>query len=431
MSKLDELLEQPPRSNLPLMARLVMMLLAGMMVWAFFARVEEVSVAQGEIVPQEQIQTIQHLEGGIIEKIHVKEGGHVSQGEELMQLNITSFVANKEELMVNLEGLKLKRLRLMAEARGDERLSIPNENGEYRPELVHSEIMTFEGNRRRLESSLSVLHEQVQQKELDVTQLETERASIKKNLNVLREKMRISNELIKDKLTSKLDHLQLESEVQELTGRLEIIDVAIPRSRAALKETKERLRSEEVTYQNQAQELLRDTELEIARSQEMLTRATDQVLRTTIKSPIDGVVKSLKNHTLGGVVKPGEVIMEIVPISDNLVVEARLNPNDVGFVTNGQHALVKVNTYDYMRFGGLEGTVQSVSADSYTDEKSGEIYFEVIIRTNKNYLGDLPGQLPITPGMQASADIKTGSKTVMQYLLKPLLKVTSEAFRER
>ena len=431
MNRLDALIATPPSSITRHSARAVMVALACSVLWAFFAQLEEVAVASGEIVPQEQIQAIQHLEGGIVEKINVTEGSRVKAGQALVQLNITGSVANREELIITRESLLLKKARIEAEAALEKTLTFSGDLAKYRESLIRSEQQIFAGRRQKIESSLALLGEQVQQKKLDVEQLEMEKTTIANNLVLLREKLKISNDLVRDKLTSKLDNLQLASEVKELEGRLSVINVAIPRSKAALAETEERYRNEQISFRNQALEELSRVELDIAKTTELLTRATDQVQRTTIKSPIDGIIKSLNTHTIGGVVKPGDTIMEIVPISKNLMVEARLDPKDIGFVKPGQKALVKVLTYDYARYGGLEGDVISVSADSHTDNTKQQTYFLVKIRTAKSYLGDKEGSLPITTGMQATADIHTGHKSVMEYLLKPIIKIHEEALRER
>jgi len=258
-----------------------------------------------------------------------------------------------------------------------------------------------------------------------------ERSSVATNLNVVREKFRISKDLVKDQLTSKLEHLQLSSDLKELEGRLQVLDVSIPRAQAAMEEAENKLKGIRLHYQNDAQQELNDVEQAIARTKEALNRAEDQVDRTTITSPIDGVVKSLKNHTLGGVIQPGATVMEIVPQSENLVIEAHLNPNDIGFVSVGQEVLVKVNTYDFSRYGGLNGTVQSISADSLMNEATHEPYFLVRVRTDRNYLGTDANSFPITAGMQVLVDIKTGEKSVMEYLLKPVIMLQHESFHER
>ncbi len=431
MSRLDTLLATQRTSKWRLTAIIIICLIALFLLWAVTSKLEEVAVATGEVVPQEQIQTIQHLEGGIVEKIFVTEGDTVKKGKPLVQLNLTPFMANREELQIQQEALQLKRARLKAEAAGHSELVFDKAYDGYREELKKAEQETFQSRRNKLKNESAQLRDQSSQRELDRRELKAERSSIVTNLSVLREKFRISKDLLKDKLTSKLEHLQLSSELKELQGRLKVVDVSIPRATAAMEEAANRLKGVKLNFQNEAQQELNDVEQAIARTKEALNRADDQVERTTISSPIDGIVKSLQNHTLGGVIQPGATVMEIVPKSENLIIEAQLDPNDIGFVSKGQDVLVKVNTYDFARFGGLKGHVQSISADSLLNEQTGLPYFLVKIRTNQNYLGTDANSFPITSGMQVMVDIKTGSKSVMQYLLKPVIMLQHESFRER
>lgn len=431
MSRLDELLESERTASWRITALLICALILLFLLWAFTSKLEEVAVAKGEVVPQEQIQTIQHLEGGIVEKIFVTEGDSVKKGDSLVQLNLTPFMANREELQIQQEALQLKRARLMAEAAGKEVLEFDDSLKGFRDKLKQAEQQTFRSRKSKLANEIAQLKDQKSQRDLDRKQLEAERASIASNLSVLREKYRISKDLVKDKLTSKLEHLQLSSELKELQGRMHVINVSIPRATATMEEAENKLKGVKLNFQNEAQQEINDVEQAIARTKEAINRADDQVDRTTISSPINGVVKSLRNHTLGGVIQPGATIMEIVPQSANLIIEAKLNPNDVGFVSKGHDVLVKVNTYDYARYGGLKGTVESISADSLTDEQTGLPYFLVKVRTDKNYLGSDANSFPITAGMQVMVDIKTGSKSIMEYLLKPVIMLQHESFRER
>jgi len=226
-----------------------------------------------------------------------------------------------------------------------------------------------------------------------------------------------------------MEHLQLEAEVDSLKGEMESLVPAIPRARAAVAEAEQRLEEARIRFRREAREETGRVEQGIARLQELLAEATEQGVRAEIKSPIEGVVKNMRYNTIGGVVSPGEAIMEIVPTGDKLVVEAKLNPTDRGYVEEGQRAVVKVTTYDFVRYGGLDGAVLHVVPDSTTDQ-DGAPYFRVIVETDKTYLGE-EGQLPITPSMQATVDIHTGEKSVMDYLIKPVLKLRHEAFRER
>jgi adhesin transport system membrane fusion protein len=185
-----------------------------------------------------------------------------------------------------------------------------------------------------------------------------------------------------------------------------------------------------LAFKRVAAEELGDTEVALARGREQFARASEQALRTVIRSPIAGIVKNLRYHTIGGIVGPGDPIMEIVPSDERLVIEAKLDPVDIGYVTVGQPAVVKISTYDYIRYGGLDGRVTKVAADADNDS-SGRHYYKVIVRTDRAHLGDRPGEYPIIPGMQATIDVRTGDRSVLDYLVTPVLKLRHEAFRER
>ena len=412
-----------------MLAWVIVFLVGGFLIWAHFSHLDEVSIAVGEVVPQGQIKTIQHLEGGIIQRIFVSERNRVIAGDPLVQLDLTASSASKEELAVRLDGLQAQRIRLIAEAQG-KALEFPETLSQRRPDMVANESATYDARQLELNSGLEVLREQVRQKAFEVQQFKTRSEAAKNDIELARQEFAISTDLLKDDLIPRIEHLKRQREVEALEGELKTLAVSIPRAAASLAEAKERLREETLKYRRIAREELAKVEVSIAQITESLTRASDLVRRTEIRSPIDGVVKSLRYHTIGGVVRPGEAIMEIVPTQEKLVIEAKLSPIDVGYVRVGQPTVVKISTYDFARYGGLEGEVINLSADSLTD-REGVTYFRVIAQTDRAYLGDSPGDLPIAPGMQATVDIHTGSKSVLQYMLKPVLKLKDEAFRER
>jgi adhesin transport system membrane fusion protein len=276
-----------------------------------------------------------------------------------------------------------------------------------------------------------VLQEQLRQRQLAVEELEARRRATSTNLGLARERLKLSESLLAEGLMAKMEHLKLQSEVESLEGELAALTPALPRARAAIAEAEQRLKEADGRFRREANEQLGNAEEQIARLRELLAEATDQGARAEIKSPIDGVVKKLRYNTIGGVVAPGDPIMEIVPSEDKLVVSARLNPVDRGYVQPGQPAVVKVTTYDFVRYGSLSGAVTHVAPDSSTDTKTGANYFEVIVETEKAYLGNEVAALPITAGMQAVVDVHTGSRTVFSYLITPVLKLRHEAFRER
>jgi len=426
---LDRLLDDHPMPTWRFAAWPVMLFLVIALAWAYFARLEEVSVATAEVVPQGRVKVVQHLEGGIIEDIFVQEGDTVSEGDPLIQLDLASTGTNREELQVRLDSETLVLARLRAEANGTP-LRFPPEIASRRPVLVESQRQAYEARLSELESSLGVLREQVKQKELEVQELQAQQRAISNNLRLAQERFSLSESLLSEGLTARIEHLELQSEVESLQGELESTNSSIERAQAAISESKERLNEAELRFRREAKEDLGDAEQTVARTNELMIQADQQGVRAEIKSPTDGIVKNMRFNTIGGVIGPAEPILEIVPTGDKLVIEAKLNPTDRGYVTQGQAALVKILTYDYARYGGLEGTVTLVAPDSSTDD-DGEPYFRVVVETDRAYLGANEGELPITPGMQATVDIKTGDRSVMDYLIKPVLKLKDEAFRER
>jgi adhesin transport system membrane fusion protein len=375
------------------------------------------------------VRVIQHLEGGAIREILVTDGAAVKAGQPLLRLDLPVTGINPAELQVRLDSFQLTRARLLAESEGGA-LAFPEDVAARRPELVQSEREAFAAHQRQLVSTLEVLRNQVRQRELDIQELEATRTAFETDLKLAKRNLAMSEDLLEDELTSKMDHLKLVREVEALNGRLSSLAPSVPRAKAALEEAKERLKEEVLRFQRTARDELGAAELEIARTRELLSTASQQVRRADIKSPIDGTVKGMRYHTIGGVVRPGEPIMEIVPAAENLVVEAKLNPIDRGYVRVGLPAVVKLATYDFVRYGSLEGKVTQISADSVVGPE-GEPYYKVVVETEKAYLGDDPDALPILPGLTATVDIQTGQKSVMRYIVKPMLKLRSEAFRER
>lgn len=428
MDRLEALLETNPMPTWKPVARAVMVMLALFLAWAVFAQLDEVSVATGEVVPVSNIKVIQHLEGGIIDAIHVQEGDVVSVGQPLLQLDLAGAGLHLEELQVRLDAELLSRARYLGEAEGYDP-DFPADVAARQPDLVATERSAFEARKRQLANSVGVMKRQVEQRRLEVQELEARRKAVAANLELARNRFAMSKSLLEEGLTPKMEHLQLEAEVENLQGELRTITSSIPRARSAVEEAKERIQSDISKFQREARDELNKVEQNIARIRELLARATEQGFRAEIKSPIDGVVKNMRYNTIGGVVKAGEPIMEIVPTGDRLVIDAKLNPTDRGYVKIGDMAVVKISTYDFVRYGGLEGKVIRMAPDSTTDE-NGTPYYKVVVETDKTYLGE-EGKLPIMPGMQATVDIHTGTKSVMDYLIKPVLKLRHEAFRER
>ncbi len=429
MSRLDVLVANQSMPTWRPVSWTLMAFIALFLVWSIFARFDEVAVATGEIVPQGRIKTIQHLEGGIIEELFVQEGDIVRADTPLAQINLGQLASSREEQQIRLDGLLLAKARLEAEAEGKP-LSLPQEIAAGQPQLVAAEKATHEARMQELVSTEAVLMNQVHQRERDVADVNARLQAAENGLRLSQERLDMSSDVLKDGLTSRIEHNQTQSQFESLTGEAASLREGLPRARDALSEARERVKELRLKFSREAREQLVDTEQAIARTQETLNMASDQRTRSTIKSPITGVVKNMRYHTIGGVIRPGEAILDIVPSEDDLVVEARLNPMDRGFVRAGQKTVVKIDTYDYARYGGLEGEVISVAPDSTVPE-GGSPYFKVVVRTAQTHLGAPEDGYAITPGMGATVDIHTGTKSVLEYLVRPVLKLRAEAFRER
>ena len=407
----------------------IIMLVSGFGVWAATAHLDEVAVAPGEVKPQGKVKKIQHLEGGIVEDILVAEGEIVENGQPLIRIDLAPSQANREELLYRVDALRLSAARHRALASGDE-LVFPEEVAERHPDLVSIETEAYQTRRSQSRSQASLLRNQLRQRQAELAELQSKARALEGNLAVTRKRLDISAGLLEKSLTPRIEHLELESEVKDLEGKLDATRKAIPRVNASIAEARDRIDEEGLRVHAEASEALAKTEQELGRLTELLTEATDQQLRATIRSPIDGVVKNLTANTIGGVVRPGEPIMEIVPLDETLVVQAKLSPVDRGYVEVGQKAKVKITAYDFFQYGALEGRVIRIGADA-NRLPSGEPYFDVVIETTGSFTDKSGAVLPITPGMQAAVDIHTGDRSVLTYLLKPFLRLKQEGFRER
>lgn len=351
-------------------------------IWAHFAILNEVTKAEGKVIPSSQIQVIQNLEGGIVQEIYVKEGEEVEKGQELMKLDNTRFLATYNEAEQKIAALKVEIIRLQAEA-NNKPLKFPEELMKSDPDMVSAETNLYESRQQQLNHMKEALS--LAQKELDM-----------------------STPLIKKGAVSEVEILRLQRTVNELKG-----NIAEFYSKLLTQLNEDRSKLDALVAANAAD--------------------SDRVKRTKVISPVKGIVKKLYVNTIGGVIQPGMEMMDIVPLDDTLLIEAKVKPADIGFIHPGQEAMVKISAYDYSIYGGLPGKVEQISADTITEKKTQkeESYYMVRVRTNKNFLGTKAHPLPIIPGMLATVDIITGRKSVLAYLLKPILKAKQNALTER
>lgn len=408
-------------------ARIIVVILVALLAWSMVAQVDQVVTAPGKVIPYNKVKVIQHLEGGIIKTLNVHENTVVKAGQPLLELNLATAGMNRPELQARLASLRLSKLRLEAEV-GGQPLHIPAADQQAFPTVAEAEQGTYRARTAELASTLDVVNGQISQNRQRIAEAEAKLASLQRSQAIAQQELAVSTDLVKDKLTSQLEHFQRRSAVERIDGEIAMTRQQIPGARGALEESMARRKEEEGKFRRRAADELSDVEQKLASLQQELGRATDQADRAVVRSPIDGIVKNVRYTSPGNVVKAGEPIMEIVPLKEELVMEVSLDPRYRGYVTRDQDAYVKISAFDYVRYGGLDGKVTSVAAD--TDVGKDDVHFyRVMVSTNKAYLAEDPN-LRITPGMQAEVDIHIERRSVFWLLLKPVLKLKHEAFRQ-
>lgn len=398
-------------------------------IWANFAVLDEVTHADGKVVPSSQVQIIQYFEGGIIKQIMVEEGELVSAGQVLARIDDTSFSANLGELNANYFAFLGRAQRLDAEARGAALTFSPVLTAEHR-EIATAERNLYNARQADLESQLAILGGQTDQRKQELAELREKLAQQRRSLIFLREEFDITKPLAEQGIVSQVDLLRLRREINDLSGEISSGQLAIPRAQSAIDEASRRVEEKVFGFQAQSSQDLVEVQSQLSALEQTIAMARDRVERTEIRSPVAGIVKEIRLKTVGGVLQPGEELMQVVPIEDTLLIEARVRPNDIGFLKTNQKAIVKLTAYDFAIYGGLPAVLERISADTIQDEE-GNPFYKVTVRTDQNYIENGSQKLPIIPGMVATVDILTGEKTVLQYLLKPLNRARELALTER
>jgi membrane fusion protein, adhesin transport system len=427
-SAMDQLLTSLGEARWRPWDRRLLILLVLVLLWALFAQVDRVIVAEGKVVPFDKVKVIQHFEGGIVKHVIVRENQIVKAGEPLIELDLATGGVNGSEMNTRMGSLQFAKARLEAEARGAPLKLNPGTDPLLKAS-ADAEVATYRARREETTDTLAAIDGQIVQNRQRVAELEARFAALEKGLRIAQQELSISENLVKDKLVSELEHIQRRGAVERIRGDSEATRQAISGAIAAVEESKARRREEESKFRRRASDELGELERKIASLNEELIRANEQETRSVIRAPIDGIVKNVKYAAVGNVVKPGEPIMEVVPVKDQLVIELKLNPADRGFIEVGQQALVKISAYDFYRFGGLTGRVEGIAADTDLG-RNEEQYFRVIVQTDKAYVGSVPDAMPITPGMTAEVNVRVASNSVFWALLRPILKLKHEALRE-
>ncbi|MDO8263419.1 MAG: HlyD family type I secretion periplasmic adaptor subunit [Gallionella sp.] len=357
-------------------------------IWAHFAVLDEITSGLGKVIPSSQVQTIQNLEGGILSELSVHEGDVVKKDQMLLRIDDTKFASSYKEGRARYLALLAANARLQAQTTGSQPV-FSQELHDEAAESVKIESSLFDSQMKSLDAAMD---------------------SVRRSYKLAKEELDRTKPLVKKGAVSEVEILRLQRQVNDLLGQVE--------------DKRNKFRAD-------AQSQLNNNQLDIAGLEQTNISSADRVSRTIVRSPVHGVIKKIHVVTIGGIIQPGMDIMEIVPIEENLLIEAKVRPADIAFLRPGQDATVKITAYDFSIYGGIRGKLEHISADTIIDDKQGESYFLIRVRTDSNFIQSGDKQLPIIPGMTASVEILTGKKSVLSYLLKPFLKAKEKALRER
>lgn len=396
------------------------------LIWSVFAHVDEITRGDGKVIPSRQLQVVQSLDGGIVSDILAKEGEVVRAGQVLIKIDATRFLSSFKESRATYLALLAKGARLRALAEGTEFIAPPEVLRED-PKLAEEERKVYFNRKAELDSQISIVREQVTQRmhELGEARARYEQAS--QGHALTSRELELTRPLIASGAVSDVDLLRLQRDVGRYAGERSQASSQITRLQAAMAESQKKQLEVELEFKNVARNELAETQAKINSLGESSVALSDKVKLADVRSPVNGTVKRILFNTVGGVVQPGKDIVEVVPIEEELLLEARVQPKDIAFLRPGQKANVKLTAYDFTIYGGLEGKLEHIGADSVLDEK-GNAFYVVRVRTNRPNFGD---NLPIIPGMTAQVDILTGQKSVLSYLLKPVLRAKQYALTER
>ncbi len=437
--------------NTPTSARIMLWVMVAFficaIVWAAWAEIDKVTVGQGKVVPSSQIQVIQNLEGGLVKEILVREGDTVTQGQQLLLIDDTRFRSDfreREQQVLNLTASVLQLSASLTSVIIDEsksgndwresvtldtnKLAYPPTFEENNKSLVSRQRAEYRQDLNELRNELSVIDQQVRQKQQDLVEMQARVRNLRNGYNLARDELNITKPLADEGVVPKVELLKLQRQVNDTRRELTSTELKLPALRSAIEEAKLSRIDIAQKFRSEQQEKLNEAQDRLSSMTESAVGLEDRVNRTVVVSPVNGTVKTLNVNTVGGVIQPGMDIVEIVPTEDTLLVEAKIAPQDIAFLRPDLHAIVKFSAYDFTKYGGLDGTLEHISADTTQDEEGNSFYI-VRVRTEKTNFGH-DETLPIIPGMTASVDIITGKRTVLDYLLKPIISAQNNALKE-
>ncbi|WP_261817897.1 HlyD family type I secretion periplasmic adaptor subunit [Vibrio gallicus] len=434
-------------SNARLLLWLILLFFLAAIGWAYWAKIDKVTVGNGKVIPSSQLQVVQNLEGGLVKEILIREGEQVTKGQQLLLIDDTRFKSDfmeREQQVYNLtakvlqltasvasvsvtEGVTINNWRSSVSIDFD-KLAYPVRFEQEQPKLASRQRSEYRQDLNNLRNQLRVLDQQVEQKIQDLNEVKGRVNNLRKGYNFAKEEYELMEPLAEEGIVPQIEFIKLQRQVNDTKRELDSARGRIPVLDAAIRETLLGRIDAALDFRSEQQEKLNQSQDELSALTQGRVGLEDRVTRTIVTSPVTGTIKKLYTNTVGGVIQPGMDLVEIVPTEDTLLVEAEIAPQDIAFLRPGLPAVVKFSAYDFTKYGGLTGTLEHISADTIQDEE-GNSFYQVRVRTNQTGFGS-NGELPIIPGMTASVDIITGKRTVLDYLLKPVLSAKGQALRE-
>ncbi|ACQ92877.1 type I secretion membrane fusion protein, HlyD family [Tolumonas auensis DSM 9187] len=440
------LLTTPIRAKLLLWSCFLFFIVA--FIWAAWAELDEVTRGDGKVIPSKQLQVIQNLEGGIVKEIFAREGQMVEEGQELLRIDDTRFRSDFGEKQQELISVQGDVARLRAEIASisvsndtslpwreqavinEQPIIFPEGYEAISPENVARQKNALQANINNLNNQLVIMGQQIEQKENEILEINSKIRTLGRSVGLAGREVAINRPLVKEGIVSQIDLLKMQRQLNDMQGELENARLLLPKQNSLLRESILKRKDVALQFRVDAQKEMEEKQSRLSQLNEGQIGLKDRVSRTSVTSPVKGTIKTLKVNTVGGVVQPGMDIVEIVPTEDTLLIEAKVLPKDIAFLRPGLKAMVKFTAYDFTIYGGLDGKLEHISADSIQDDKGNSFYL-VRVRTDRSFLGSDAEPLPIIPGMMATVDIVTGKKSVLEYLMKPILRAKQSALRER
>lgn len=429
MSELEAATNIKPSVASSLFLWAVLVLFAWGFVWASFSEVEERIRGNGQVMPSSDVQVVQSLEGGILTDILVSEGDRVKKGQVILRIDDIQFSAEGKGIEAQRMGLKAKQARLKAETQNQPFAIDPDLAAKF-PEIAENEEKLYRSRQSELKTSLDIVEDEVREAEANISEARASISKYSKSKELLQQELEITRKLVEKKAQPEIEKIRLERELNEASGNLSTAYQTQQSLEARLSAARKKEAEKLGAFKSQALGELNDVEAKIAAIEQNLKSVEDKVSRTELKSPVDGIVHKMHVKTEGGVIQPAQKLAEIVPSDDALMIRAKVSPSDIAFLKPGQDVRVTVTAYDPQIYGTLKGKLERIGADTIEDQQ-GNVFFEIDVRTDKNFLGDDAHPLPIAPGMVSETEVIVGKRTILTYLMKPVLRTKDRAFTEK